>query len=299
MRILLALFSALALVLTSACSGGDDAVGPYDAESAAIGESLAVLGWNIAVTNLRWESDFLLVDVDAAPSDGAEPHAKAEDIRFGLYGALAHPIEATGVGSCARVAGTDVAPLAATTADRLSGTVCLGPIKDQAQVRGVYTYSPRERIPSTAAAYAAAFPVGVLPTNSTDTGLVVKTSSVDAWRADGTQLSETALGDAQAFTGNGYMLLGLEIDGLAAQYRDDSARRGGPLMVVAAPSLPGVGLSQACSVYGSSVLVLPEASLAAVRISASLCTQGEINAALLYATLSVVGTHAGLWRIRD
>ena len=113
-------------------------------------------------------------------------------------------------------------------------------------------------------AYPAAFPVGVLPTNENDTGLVVKTTSVDAFRADGTQLDPTALGDPAAFTGNGYMLLGLEIDGLASRYRDDSARRGGPLMVLAAPTLPGRGLSHACSVYGASLLVLPDASLDAV-----------------------------------
>jgi hypothetical protein len=46
------------------------------------------------------------------------------------------------------------------------------------------------------------------------------------------------------------------------------------------------------------VLVLPEASLDAVVVRASLCTQGEINAALLYGTVSLVGTHAGLWTTR-
>ena len=52
-------------------------------------------------------------------------------------------------------------------------------------------------------------------------------------------------------------------------------------------------------VYGASLLVLPDASLDAVSVRASLCTQGEINAALLYATVSVVGTHAALWTTRD
>ena len=47
--------------------------------------------------------------------------------------------------------------------------------------------------------------------------------------------------------------------------------------------------------YGSSVLILPEASLDAVHVSASLCTQGDINEALLYATIAVVGTHAAVW----
>jgi hypothetical protein len=38
--------------------------------------------------------------------------------------------------------------------------------------------------------------------------------------------------------------------------------------------------------------------LDAVRVNASLCTQGEINDALLYATLAIDGTHAGVWTPR-
>jgi hypothetical protein len=66
-------------------------------------------------------------------------------------------------------------------------------------------------------------------------------------------------------------------------------------MLLVAPTLPGKGLSRACSVYGASLLVLPEASLDAVSVRASLCTQGDMNAALLYPTVSVIGTHAALW----
>jgi hypothetical protein len=84
-------------------------------------------------------------------------------------------------------------------------------------------------------------------------------------------------------------------DTAAANYRDDSAARGGPMMLLATPTLPPPGLSPACSAYGSSVLILPEASLDAVHVSASLCTQGDINEALLYATIAVVGTHAAVW----
>ena len=135
----------------------------------------------------------------------------------------------------------------------------------------------------------------MLPTNENDTGLVVKTTSVSAWRADGTQLTQASLGDPAAFTGNGYMLLGLEADAVAARYRDDSAARGGPMMLLAAPTLPAPGLNPACTAYGASVLILPEASLDAVHVNASLCTQGEINEALLYATVAIVGTHAAVW----
>jgi hypothetical protein len=91
------------------------------------------------------------------------------------------------------------------------------------------------------------------------------------------------------------MFLGLDADTIAAKYRDDSAARGGPMMLLAAPTLPPPGLSPACSADGPSVLILPEASLDAVHVSASLCTQGDINEALLYATIAVVGTHAAVW----
>ena len=112
--------------------------------------------------------------------------------------------------------------------------------------------------------------------------------------------TQADLSDPAGFTGNGYMLLGLDASGVAAQYRDESVQRGGPMMLVVTPTLPtGQGLSHACAVYGSSVLVLPDAKLDAVHIAASLCTQGEINEALLYANLSVVGTHAAVWTTRD
>jgi len=156
------------------------------------------------VSNLWWEADHVLIDVDAAATGRAAPRPKAEDVRFGLYGALAHPIEATGIGSCDTATGVIATPLSAPAPDRLTGTVCLGPLKDRSAVRGVYTYSPRDRIAGTAAAYPAAFPVGLLPTNETDAGLVVKTTSVSAWCADSTQLTQASLGEPGVFTGNGY-----------------------------------------------------------------------------------------------
>jgi hypothetical protein len=284
----------LVLVVTSCSSGADD-TGPYATERAKIGESQAILGWNVAVSNLRFDGDHVLVDVDAAASAPADQHAKSEALRFGLYGALAHPIEANAVGSCTDVMSLALRPASAPTPDKLTGTVCLGPLRDQSQVRGVYVYSAADRMAGTTIAYPASFPVGLLPTNDDDTGLALKTTSVDGFRADGGELDPTALGDPAAFNGNGYMLLGLEITGLAQRYRDDSAKRGGPLMILVSPTLPGMGLSHACSAYGASLLVLPEASLDAVSVRASLCTQGEMTSALLYPTVSLVGTHAALW----
>lgn len=295
-RILLTLLTA-ALVLAGCSAHDRTAEQVYGAPRATIGAAQTVLGWNMSVSNLRWDGDHVLVDVDAAPAEVGAPHAEPGDIRFGLYGALAHPIEANALGGCRVFGGLDLNPATAPAPDRLTGTVCLGPLRDQAQVRGVYVYSPRDRIAGTAAAYAAGFPVGVLPTNQNDTGLVLKTTSVEGFRADGAILTPEALGDEEAFTGNGYMLLGVQVDGLAQRYRDESAERGGPMMVLAAPTLPPPGLSHACDAYGSSVLVLPDAALDAVQLKASMCTQGEINDALLYASVSLVGTRAALWTI--
>ncbi len=294
MRALIATLATIVLA-ASACSGDAQPANRYSAASAAMGESLATLGWNMSVSNLRFDGDYVLIDVDASPAQAGGAHAKPEDVRFGLYGALAHPIEANAIGSCRDVTDLKVQPLSAQGPDRLSGTVCLGPQRDQSQVRGIYVYSPRDRTPGTTTALPAAFPVGLPQTRDNDTGLSIKTTSVDAFRADGAMLDPASLGDQAAFTGGGYMLLGLEITGLAAQYRDVSATRGGPTMVLVAPTRPPPGLSHACDVYGSSVLVLPDASRDAVAVRVTLCTQGEITAALLYPTLSLVGTHAGLW----
>jgi hypothetical protein len=292
-RSVFAILVAVVLV-ASACSSDDDRADPYAAQTAAIGESLAILGWNMSVSNLRFDGDDVLVDVDASPS-GSGAHADPKDLRFGLYGALAHPLEANAIGGCRDMTDLGVQPLSAPTPDRLTGTVCLGPQRDQSQVRGLYVYSTRDRMAGTTTALPAAFPVGLPQTKDNDTGLSLRTTSVDAFRADGAMLDPTALGDPAAFTGGGYMLLGLEIAGLATQYREVSVSRGGPTMVLMSPTLPVPGLSHACDVYGASVLVLPDTSRDAVQVSVTLCTQGDIYAALLYPTLSLVGTHAGLW----
>lgn len=299
MRALVAVLSAVALLVTSACSGDGDRAHPYSVQTATVGESLAVLGWNISLSDLRFDGDYVLFDVDASPSAPERPHAKPDDIRFGLYGALAHPLEANAIGGCRDVISLAIQPAAAPTPDKLSGTVCIGPMRDQSQVRGVYAYSPRDRMAGTTVSYGAAYPVGVPQTNENDAGLSISTTSVDAFTADGAHLDPSALGDPNAFDGKGYMLIGLDISGVAARYRDESAARGGPLMVLAAPTLPVPGLSHACDVYGASLLVLPDASLDAVQIRASLCTQGDMNAALLYASVSLVGTHAALWTKDD
>lgn len=285
----------LAAACAAACSGSGPKPGPYGAQAARLGESLALLGWKMTLSDLRWEADRVLVDVSATVADPAAQPAKAADIRFGVYGTPARPLEVTGIGSCDPLLALTPRPLSAAVPERLTGTVCIGPLKERSAVRGVYAYSPADRIPGSTVAYGAAFPVGVPPSNPGDTGLVLTTKGVAAWRADGTPLTPAALGDPAAFVGNGYMLLTLAVEAVAAQYRADSVARGGPLMLVAAPSAPLPGLRSDCSSFGSSVLILPEAALNSVHVGTSLCTQGEINAAVLYASLSVIGTHAAVW----
>ena len=294
MRNLIAVVAALVVACAAACSGAG-ATGPYGAQSARVGSALTILGWEMTLSNLRWEVDYALIDVKAQVADTDAAHAAAGDLRFGVYGTPAHPIEATGLGSCKALGELIPTPLSAKETDRLNGTVCLGPLKERSAVRGVYVYSPAERMKDTTVAYAAAFPVGLAPVNPGDTGLQLTAQGVAAYRADGVPLAPAALGDPKAFTGNGFMVLNLSVDAVAAQYRDDAKARGGPLMLIAGPSTPMPGLGADCVAAGSSVLILPEASLNSVHVPTSLCTHGEINAALLYPSVSVVGTRAAVW----
>lgn len=294
MRRLIALIAALAITCAAACSGSGP-TGPFGAEGARIGSEITVLGWQMTLSNLRWELDYALIDIKAQVADADAGHAAPGDLRFGVYGTPAHPVEVTGVGSCKLLGEFVPTPLSGKESDRLNGTVCLGPLKERSAVRGVYVYSPADRIKDTTVAYAAAFPVGLAPVNPGDTGLLLTAQGVAAYRADGVPLAPTALGDPKAFTGNGYMVLNLSVDAVATQYRDDAQARGGPLMLIAGPSTPMPGLGADCVAAGSSVLILPEASLNSVHVPTSLCTHGEINAALLYPSVSVVGTHAAVW----
>ena len=292
MRTLIAALLAWAVACVAGCSGSGPA-GPYGARGAKLGEALTLLGWDMTLSNLRWEVDHVLIDVKAQAADSG--HAAPGELRFGVYGTPARPVEATGLGSCDALGELTPTPLSEDEPDRLAGTVCIGPLKERSAVRGIYAYSPNDRIKDTTVAYGAAFPVGLPPVNPYDTGLVLTAQGVAAYRADGVPLAPAALGDPKAFSGNGYMVISLSADAVAAQYRDDAQARGGPLMLVAGPSTPMRGLGPDCLAYGSSVLILPEASLNSVHVPTALCTHGEINAAVLYASVSVIGTHAAVW----
>ncbi|TDZ98887.1 hypothetical protein [Mycobacteroides salmoniphilum] len=296
-RALVALLAG-ALILAG-CSKDPDKQLVYGAQTAKVGETQSLLGWNLSVANLRFQNGYVLVDITGAAATRGEKPAAAQDLRFGLYGSLAHPLEVPALNACRDLADLSVHPLTAPTPDRLTGTVCLGPMQNQSAVRGVYAYSAKDRIAGTTVAYPVAYPMGLLPTPQNDSGLVIVTKSMEAWRASGQQISQVDLGDPNAFTGNGFSLLGLNISGVAPRYRDESAERGGPLMVTVAPTLPGEGLARSCAIYGASVLVLPDAALDAVQLQPSLCLQGEINAAVLAGTLSVIGTHAAVWMTRE
>ncbi|MGZ4513093.1 MAG: hypothetical protein ACXVX4_17570, partial [Mycobacterium sp.] len=65
MRAFLAMAACLLVCLTG-CSGSSQPVRPYGAQGARLGESLPLLGWNMAVSNLRWDGDYVLIDVDAS-----------------------------------------------------------------------------------------------------------------------------------------------------------------------------------------------------------------------------------------
>jgi hypothetical protein len=52
----IALVACLAACLVG-CSGSNHSVRPYGAQGARFGESLALLGWNMSVSNLRWDGD--------------------------------------------------------------------------------------------------------------------------------------------------------------------------------------------------------------------------------------------------
>ena len=160
MRAVVALLLTLVVGAALVACSDDPEPSPYATQGAKIGESLAMLGWNVSASNLRFDGDYVLVDVDAAPSQPGGQHAKADSLRFGLYGALAHPIECTALGSCANVTTLSLQPAVSPNPDKLSGTVCLGPLRDQTQVRGVYAYSPQDRIPGTIAAWARRSPSG-------------------------------------------------------------------------------------------------------------------------------------------
>src|SRR5262245_50895655 len=98
LRPLIAVMAAIVMV-ASACSSDNARPHPYSTQTASVGQSLSILGWNISLTNLRFDAEHVLVDVDASLAQKDAPHTNPEDIRFGLYGALTHPIEANAFGS--------------------------------------------------------------------------------------------------------------------------------------------------------------------------------------------------------
>lgn len=59
---LLALVAGVAVVSSST----EPEPSPYATQGAKLGESLAVLGWNVSASNLlRFDGDYVLLDIDA------------------------------------------------------------------------------------------------------------------------------------------------------------------------------------------------------------------------------------------
>src|SRR5690242_15171462 len=120
LRALAAVLVAVVMV-ASACSSDGKGEHPYSAQSAAMGKQLSVLGWNITSSNLRTYAAHVLVDVAASAYRKDGPRDNPEDVRFGLYGALGHPLEATGLGACRDVTSLALQPLSAPSPDKLAG----------------------------------------------------------------------------------------------------------------------------------------------------------------------------------
>ena len=94
MRAIIATLAAIVVVAASACSSDGERGHPYAAQTAVLGESLAILGWNMSVSNLRFDADYVLVDVDALHQPVA---------RLGARGASeASPVTALGDGAHSR-----------------------------------------------------------------------------------------------------------------------------------------------------------------------------------------------------
>ncbi len=251
----------------------------------------------MSVSNLRFDGDNVLIDVDASPSgDGA--HADPKDLRFGLYGALAHPLEAPALGGCRDVTDLGVQPLSAPTPGEAHGhgvsraacatsprCAAFTSIRRSDRMRGHHDVLCRCVSRRAAAdqrerhrAFAQDHQRGRVPRGR-------RHARPDRARRPRTRSPAS-----------GYMLLGLEIAGLAARYRDESkrARRSDD---------GGGGADAACAravaTHATSTVrrcwCCPTRRWTRSSVRASLCTQGDINAALLYPTVSVIGTHAGLW----
>ena len=60
----IALVSALAVACVAAC-GGSERPARYGAHGTRLGSPLTFLGWEMTLSNLRWEVDYALIDVKA------------------------------------------------------------------------------------------------------------------------------------------------------------------------------------------------------------------------------------------
>ncbi len=232
-------------LMLAACSGGDDRRRPLaTGRPPRSANRLSILGWNVSVSNLRFDGDQVLIDVDAARRGrrrARHPRRPCGSVCTVRWPIRSRPMP---VGGCASA--TRPEPAAITARDSRSASAAqhvLGPIRDQSQVRGCTLYSPQDRMPRRPRSpIAAAFPVGLAPTSATDTGC---RCARPAW----TRFTRRRLATRRpprwatrsAFTGNGYMLLGLAIDGLANAIPRRLGARGGPMMVLTGPTLPGAG----------------------------------------------------------
>ena len=146
---------------------------PTARRRAAIGESLAVLGWNMSVSNLRFDGDYVLFDVDASPTKptartpSPKTSGSASTARWRIRSRPTRSAAARdvtnlrvqpAVGADARPAHRHgVSRARCATSPRCAASTCTR--------RRTGSPAPRSPTPRR-------FPVGLPPTNENDTGLV-------------------------------------------------------------------------------------------------------------------------------
>jgi len=138
-RTFLAIAACLALCLAG-CSSTDHAARPYGAQGARLGESLALLGWNMSVSNLRWDAEYVLVDVDVPVALVERPACSQ------VIGVLA-PLAPAHVQRCLDILGCEaITLLVAEVLGKIDKCIYVGRLPELLLQRGLTEYELNEAI---------------------------------------------------------------------------------------------------------------------------------------------------------
>ena len=142
---------------TSACSSTDQAAHARRVLRPPVRSAsrLAILGWNMSVTNLRFDADYVLIDVEAI-ADRRRARRTPNPTTSGSASTARWRIRSRPTRSAAvETSQAGVQPLSAPTPGRLSGTVCMGPCATSPRCVAFTRTQPRDRIAGTTVAYGA------------------------------------------------------------------------------------------------------------------------------------------------